>query len=217
MGVIGGQPAAVTVVDLFKERGMKAEMQIEVEIYRRLRSLQGVYIPHLLAHGYIDGWQYFLATSLECPSLESNEAWPEDAAATTMSAIRALDKVHQLGVLHGDVSLHNFVFASGSAPEQALLQGFDCAQLAADAAQAAGVEAAVLLAEERRKLMYELGVDEQQQGVLGAGGSCGDGGWSGGSSGTGAQPAGAPARHGPPPPAAVVPSWLLRGPAATRP
>ncbi|KXZ53565.1 hypothetical protein GPECTOR_6g482 [Gonium pectorale] len=108
-GVIGGQPAAVKVADLYKQPEARAEMQIEVEIYRRLRSLQGVHIPRLLAYGYIDGWQYFVATSLERPSLESNETWPEDEAATIMSAIRALDKVRRDGLwaaVCGDGCMH---------------------------------------------------------------------------------------------------------------
>ncbi len=29
-------------------------------MYQLLQPLQGVYVPHLLAYGYVDGWQYFV-------------------------------------------------------------------------------------------------------------------------------------------------------------
>ncbi|KAG2489304.1 hypothetical protein HYH03_012136 [Edaphochlamys debaryana] len=183
-GAVGGRSAAVKLVDLWQGPEGKEAILREVRIYQLLKPLQGVYVPHLLGYGFCDGWQYFLATSLEGPNLDSEEGWTVDEEATCAAAFTALDAVHRCGVLHGDVALRNFVLVvqpagvggsvagggrdggggsqastSGQQPQlqpRVMLLDFGHSQLLAEAAKARGVEPAALIQQERRALQNLL-------------------------------------------------------------
>ncbi len=75
--------------------------------------LQGVHIPRLLTEGtYHRGLAAFIAIEAGSGPLSTEmlRARPEIAE----KVVRSLAAVHQLGVLHGDVQLHNFVVAPDS-------------------------------------------------------------------------------------------------------
>ena len=72
--------------------------------------LQGVHIPRLLAEGtYHRDLAAFIATEAggDSLSIEMLISHPQLAE----KVVQSLAAVHQLGVLHGDVQLHNFVVA----------------------------------------------------------------------------------------------------------
>jgi hypothetical protein len=84
---------------------LRDEMAREVDVYNRLRHLQGKTIPTLLWYGeFISGMADALATEYfgeRLPELRSREQ--------IANAMKALHSLHENGVLHGDVSLRNFV------------------------------------------------------------------------------------------------------------
>ncbi|KAG2485828.1 hypothetical protein HYH03_015411 [Edaphochlamys debaryana] len=185
-GAVGGRAAAVKLVDLWQGPEGKEALLHEVRMYQALRPLQGVYVPHLLGYGTCDGWQYFLATSLEGPTLDSHEGWAPDPdeEATCAAAFAALDAVHRCGVLHGDIALRNFVLAAQPAggggsgagggddgglgsqtsptaqqPQlqpRVMLLDFGHSHLVAEAAEARGEDPAALIQRERRALQEVL-------------------------------------------------------------
>ncbi len=68
-------------------------------MYQHLAREQGVSVPRLIAHGYIrEASLYFVATELLGPSLESEVT---TQPALEPEAMRALERVHACGVLHG--------------------------------------------------------------------------------------------------------------------
>ena len=73
-------------------------------------------------------------------------------------------QVHELGVLHGDLALRNMVL-SRSRPGQAMLVDFSHAELVADATEWRGVEAHVLLEDEKATLRQELGMPSSSDGA----------------------------------------------------
>lgn len=105
-----GQGSAAPVAVAIKAAvapGLQQLLQHEAAVYARLQGLQGVLVPHLVAHGPgVGGHGYFLATEyLEgavplCPS--SNEAVRD-------AALAALGAVHAAGVAHGDLRASNIL------------------------------------------------------------------------------------------------------------
>ncbi|KAG2444684.1 hypothetical protein HXX76_001428 [Chlamydomonas incerta] len=193
-GELGGVPAAVKLADLWQDEDGRAKQAFkhEAAMYQEhLAPLQGRYVPRLLAFGTCDGWQFFLATSLEGPPLSSEEAWAAEASGSSSSstqedisaaALAALDEVHGVGVLHGDVALRNFVLAgrrqqqqqqepSGSGGGESygaprvMAVDFGRAELAAAAAKRWRTEPAAMFAGERRELQRLLLEWQQEQRV----------------------------------------------------
>ncbi|KAG2444681.1 hypothetical protein HXX76_001425 [Chlamydomonas incerta] len=191
-GALGGVPAAVKLADLWQDEDGRAKQAFkhEVVMYQEhLAPLQGRYVPRLLAFGTCDGWQFFLATSLEGPPLSSEEAWAAEASGSSSTqedisaaALAALDEVHGVGVLHGDVALRNFVLAgrrqqqqqqepSGSGGGESygaprvMAVDFGHAELAAAAAKRWRTEPAAMFAGERRELQRLLLEWQQEQRV----------------------------------------------------
>ena len=73
-------------------------------------EVQGIYIPNFLAHGaFHRGLVAFIATSAGGDSMSHTtlQARPELADAM----VQSLTAVHRVGVVHGDVALHNFVIS----------------------------------------------------------------------------------------------------------
>jgi len=84
---------------------LRLEMSHELKVYERLEKLQGIVIPKLLWYGEIvEGMADALATEYIGPTLSPDNLTPVLARA----AVRALDTLHENGVLHGDVALKNF-------------------------------------------------------------------------------------------------------------
>eukprot|EP00198_Chlamydomonas_reinhardtii_P011634 XP_001700971.1 predicted protein [Chlamydomonas reinhardtii] len=92
-GELGGRAAAVKMVDLWQGSEGKKLLQHEARMYQALQPLQGSYVPRLLGYGSCDGWQFFVATSLEGPSLNLEDGWALGEAATRAGALAALDAV----------------------------------------------------------------------------------------------------------------------------
>ncbi|KAK9848927.1 hypothetical protein WJX84_005389 [Apatococcus fuscideae] len=85
---------------VFMQRQGKSLQIADVHrVYEHLHEEQGVAIPRFVAQGHIiDSTFYFIATELMGPSLEFAVAGEEDLEP---AAMRALERVHACGVLHG--------------------------------------------------------------------------------------------------------------------
>jgi len=113
--IIQGHDAAIKLLVFCAKRSvdgcytypdyLRDEMSKEVDVYNRLRSLQGKTIPTLLWYGeLISGMADALVTEY------SGERLPELRSPEQIeNALTALHSLHENGVLHGDVALRNFV------------------------------------------------------------------------------------------------------------
>ena len=109
------------------------ELQDEMEIYKKLQSLQGVCIPRFLYAGSVvdaskwlipdKGEMIVFATTYEGRSLswydEDPSRVPESLSqqkfdALVENAVQSLQKVHGIGVLHRDLELRNIVYEEGT-------------------------------------------------------------------------------------------------------
>ena len=102
--------------DLNDPSKLIAEMRKEARVYDRLRELQGAEIPRLLFEGPMVQWYFHgLATSYagRCVQLVDPKELRSDFAS---EALAALDKVHALGVVHGDVALRNLLVGEDGHP-----------------------------------------------------------------------------------------------------
>ncbi|KAK9916980.1 hypothetical protein WJX75_009469 [Coccomyxa subellipsoidea] len=105
LGSLFGRAAAVRLAI-----GAAAQQaaQLEAEAYERLQPLQAMVVPRLLAHGYtLGGDAYFVATEF----IEGNP-WDWHSAAHRAlddEVLSALDEIHKLGVLHGDLHEGNIL------------------------------------------------------------------------------------------------------------
>jgi predicted Ser/Thr protein kinase len=149
-GVWRGQPAAIKVLGTCRWQPPLAFMW-EAKVLRLLQPLQGACVPQLWAHAYLGGASaYFMAMQLlRGPALDQlPRPLPPGVQA---AALEALQRVHSLRVLHGDLQLRHLLLAApaegaaaGGGPPRVFLIDFDRARL--DAPQGA------LAAEERRLL-----------------------------------------------------------------
>lgn len=74
-----------------------AHLRHEAAMYEHLRGEQGVSVPRFVACGHIlDSTLFFLATELLGPSLAMTAGEDLEPAA-----LRALERVHARGILHG--------------------------------------------------------------------------------------------------------------------
>ena len=84
---------------------LRDEMRHELNVYQRLKKLQGTIIPKLLWYGEIvEGMADALATEYIGPALTADNLTP----VLAKSALHALETLHKHDVLHGDVVLRNF-------------------------------------------------------------------------------------------------------------
>ena len=120
---VNGQDLVVKLVDFigipkqceFSARELDDMEWTEVRIYHHLRNVQGILVPRFLYHGSDFNHIWATAvTSYEGESLSKlirqNKPITEDMRA---AAIESLRKLHELGVLHGDIELRNVVWRDG--------------------------------------------------------------------------------------------------------
>ncbi|KAK9816199.1 hypothetical protein WJX74_001896 [Apatococcus lobatus] len=110
-------------------------------------------MPRLIARGHIiDSSLYFRATELLGPSLESAGTAAEDLEP---AALRALERVHACGVLHGDIRLDN-ILRNGR--KGVVLADFAFSKLAAgpQLIQEESSDAPLWLAHSRKELQRQL-------------------------------------------------------------
>jgi predicted Ser/Thr protein kinase len=152
-GAYGGQPAAIKVMGRVSRWEPAGSYRYEHRVYQQLEKLQGSCVPRVLGHGLIACYdQYFLALELLPGKSLARLPQPLEPAVQD-GAVAALQQVHALGVMHGDVRLENFVAVplgtQGEHRWRVVVLDFDRAYLGA------GVEA---LREERAQLRRLLGL-----------------------------------------------------------
>jgi serine/threonine protein kinase len=103
-----GQPAAIK---LLSTRGWvpATSFMWEAKVYLRMQQLQGSCVPRLFGHGYANTTScYFLAMTLAQGTPLDQLPQPL-APEVRAAAMRTLQQVHSLGVLHGDIRLDHLL------------------------------------------------------------------------------------------------------------
>ena len=91
--------------DVIKEDILR-ELQNEVRIYKKLKPLQGNVVPFFHGAVYLYGSMYTLIIDeLDADRLDPDKLSVEEKKAV----VAALDKIHSLGVLHGDIREDNIL------------------------------------------------------------------------------------------------------------
>ncbi|KAK9810766.1 hypothetical protein WJX73_005844 [Symbiochloris irregularis] len=100
-----GHSAAVKWVDLLKQKPKEQALRTEARVYRHLpHTLQGTAIPKVLAIGCWVLINFIFVATL----LYKQPASPRHFSQTQCEqAVEALRKIHDAGVLHGDVHSGN--------------------------------------------------------------------------------------------------------------
>jgi len=131
---------------------LRDELKNEVEAYNHLRSLQGKTIPILLWHGtLVEDMADALATEY-CGSQLPEQLSEEQK----VSAMQALDSLHDNGVLHGDVAARNFVLKDN----QIRILDFGFAKFRDSLSEAEWLER---VHKEKAQLRKELGIEESRK------------------------------------------------------
>ncbi|CAG8531054.1 1127_t:CDS:2, partial [Ambispora gerdemannii] len=69
-----GESIAMKVIDLYKEADLLHKIRKEIEIYKNLVKIQGIYIPKLVCHGYYGyGMGYFMGTTIVGTTLNKHK------------------------------------------------------------------------------------------------------------------------------------------------
>ena len=89
---------------------LESMMENEVDVYDRLKVLQGKSIPEFVFRGSDLNFLWVVVTTYEGQSLESLDKINDDVKR---KARLALGNLHEHGVLHGDVALRNAVLREG--------------------------------------------------------------------------------------------------------
>jgi predicted Ser/Thr protein kinase len=100
-----GKPVVVKVAHTAKDKYLVPELKNEMRMYEKLSALQGDVLPNLVYAGPMLAGRTAIATS-DCgvPLDEwAKTASPEDLAIVAAEARRKLRKLHDAGVLHGDI------------------------------------------------------------------------------------------------------------------
>ncbi|PKY55330.1 hypothetical protein RhiirA4_427430 [Rhizophagus irregularis] len=103
-----GKSGALKIVDLYNDDVKLKEMLNEIKIYRIIfKKIQGIYVPKLLKFGVLHEAFVFMLTSFAGESFASkrNSITKEEK----LLAIKGLQKIHALGVKHGDIRLDNIM------------------------------------------------------------------------------------------------------------
>src|SRR6266540_318617 len=80
----------------------------ELEVYRFLKDIQGIYIPKFICYDYLWGTMYFfIGTTFVGKSLKKFETI---TGTQEQNAYKALDEVHKRGDLHNDIRIENIIF-----------------------------------------------------------------------------------------------------------
>lgn len=106
-GVLGEQTAIFKLWDVLEGPEVAAEMQTELQVYERLRSLQGCCVPKLLAAGTTLGGAVGFLTLSDCGDEVSDDSPLLQELRPAMT--RAVEAVHKRHVWHGELHLRNFL------------------------------------------------------------------------------------------------------------
>ncbi|KAF0717118.1 Aste57867_2481 [Aphanomyces stellatus] len=112
---LDGMSVAIKSVDSFKQPEMLDQLQAECAAYTVLMSLQGDCIPILVRPAPVMLWEGLLdGIVLSLVTGRTLEAMGDDGIASIPRACRQrslqdLDKIHKLGVLHGDIADRNLI------------------------------------------------------------------------------------------------------------
>ena len=101
-----GKPIVLKCTDLSKKPNCQDELLNEVEIYRVLAKLQGIYIPELLFYGDLaNGMSFVMGLNIVGTTLCQHKInrWQKKQALT------ALKKIHDCNVLHNDIREENIL------------------------------------------------------------------------------------------------------------
>ncbi|CAI2184945.1 14282_t:CDS:1 [Funneliformis geosporum] len=101
-----GQAIALKALDLYKNSRFFYKMQNEIEIYKRLTTIQGMYIPKLVCYGYYGGGMgYIMGTTIVGTMLSFHkiEQWQKS------NALKALKVIHSHNILHNDIREGNIL------------------------------------------------------------------------------------------------------------
>ncbi|KAJ3050557.1 hypothetical protein HK097_008503 [Rhizophlyctis rosea] len=117
-GAIGQVPAAIKFVDSAKTPMVHDRLQCEVSIYGKLQELQGNTVPLLLSFGNCAGGQFGWIALEEVAPAADQPAWSREDVEAAKSALR---RVHEKGILHGDIRPENFI----KAPDRMVIVDFE--------------------------------------------------------------------------------------------
>jgi serine/threonine protein kinase len=81
-------------------------MQQEVNIYKILFDIQGIYIPNLLCYGFYGGMYYAIGMTLLGSALNKCKHITE---RQRVMGLLALNAIHDRGVLHNDIREENIL------------------------------------------------------------------------------------------------------------
>lgn len=110
--VINGYDSVIKVVETPKDEEGSELLNYEAGIYTKLRGLWGRHIPNMIYAGPISLARNVLAITYEGKSLDRLQDWSQLGMSKDelkRKAEKAVEEVHKLGVLHGDVALRNIV------------------------------------------------------------------------------------------------------------
>ena len=104
---LGHTNVVLKVADIFKRPEIDSELIKEALVYEQLKELQGKVIPKLVAHGHFkEGILHGFATS-DCGTDLDNV---KDLTLQFKSdAVKALQAIHEKGVLHNDIKYGNIL------------------------------------------------------------------------------------------------------------
>ena len=101
-----GKPIVLKCTDLSKKPNCLDELLNEVEMYRVLAKLQGVYIPELLFYGDLaNGMSFVMGLSIVGTTLYHHKInrWQKKRA------LSALKRIHDCKILHNDIHEENIL------------------------------------------------------------------------------------------------------------
>jgi len=99
------------VCDLYKQKDIVKCLRNEIKIYKRLKPLQGKYIPRLLyINGDLSGVWFGLGLQfIDAENLAKSEVTKETLSIIKRKTFLALRTIHFLDVLHGDIRPENIL------------------------------------------------------------------------------------------------------------
>ncbi|KAF9404697.1 hypothetical protein BGZ76_006847, partial [Entomortierella beljakovae] len=101
-----GEEVVIKKCDIWKRPLITEELEHEARIYKVLSPLQGKWIPIMKIAGILNGIDMVLVTKHWGHSICNMHLSSSDC-----DEIRAaLSKIHQLGILHGDIRTENILF-----------------------------------------------------------------------------------------------------------
>ncbi|CAI2181050.1 15932_t:CDS:2, partial [Funneliformis geosporum] len=101
-----GQAIALKALNLYKNSRFFYKLQNEIEIYKRLTKIQGMYIPKLVCYGYYGGGMgYIIGTTIVGTMLRLHKIEQRQKS----NALKALKIIHSHNILHNDIREENIL------------------------------------------------------------------------------------------------------------